>query len=270
MRCVRRVLVLFGLVLFGCVDPSAPEEDLREQYALSRLSLDPLTELGSVVGREPSLADQFGIVFDIANCDGAGPVVVDLEATRTGTRAAGTLTMVIGVVQDGDPCAGTGHFTADPSSFAESGAPLVHGPLYIEGTTAEARLPLSRIDSSLLGFLPVWWSVTARRRQGSEALGDAEARALWRLAHLAATPSPRIEGQSLLDELVGLGAEPDLDVDRDGLERVEDVDGDGRVDRCVDGDGATQDGADCVRDKRFVDGYELILRFRMVPAELAD
>ncbi len=270
IRLVRRALAL-ALALAGCAAPTETATPIHEQYALSRLSLDPLTELGALVtdsARGESLNAQFGIVFEIANCDGTGPVIVDLDTTAPSDTGAGTIAVLIGEPQDGDPCAGTGRFTAQPSSFGPDGLPLVRGPLDVEGLTAEGHVPLSRINRALLGFLPVWWSVTARRRQGSTALGDAEARTVWRPAHLAVTASPELEGLSLLDQLIGADVQPDLDEDRDGLERFVDTDGDGAVDRCVDGDGEAVDGPECVSDPRFVDGYELVLRFRLVPAEL--
>lgn len=69
-------------------------------------------------------------------------------------------------------------------------------------------------------------------------------------------------GDSLLDVLAsGCGfipLQPDSDVDGDGLERFFDDDGDGAVDRCVDGDGTEILGTDCPRNKAIADGYELI------------
>ena len=69
---------------------------------------------------------------------------------------------------------------------------------------------------------------------------------------------------TLLDVIVtGLNAfnyrvtptQPDIDLDGDGLEHLMDTDGDGRVDRCIDGNGTIIDGTDCPLDPRMADGY---------------
>lgn len=253
----------------GCFAPQESAEPLREQYVLSRLTLDPITTIGHLLAEDTTgLASEFDIVFEIANCDGASPIVADLDATRIGTRAVGRLHVYVAAAQSEDPCGGAGEFAVDDRS------PTVSGPLYMDGTTAEAHIPLARINEDLLGFLPVWWSIRARRREGAPEL-DAEARAPWTLAALASSPSRTREGRSLLDELATRGAQPDLDVDRDGLERLEDTDGDGRVDRCVQPAADPSeppirvDGPECVHDPRFADAYELVLRFRMIAGTLS-
>lgn len=249
----------------GCEGAPAPSGALREAYALSRLSLDPVTEIGDLLAGDPALAAEFGIEFGEANCDGPLPIVVQLDAEGSGARAEGTISMVVGMLDGGQPCDGTGVFAI--VAGVVDGEPIVRGPLFVEGSTAEARLPLSRIDPAL-SFLPTWWRVIARRRQGSDRFTDAEASALWRPSHVVQVPSMRTPGASLLDDLVALGAQPDLDVDRDGLEALLDTDDDGHVDACLDGDGARIDGPECASDGRIVDGFEIIIRFRLVPVEL--
>lgn len=263
----RYVPTIAALALLACEGEGQRTDPLREEYALSRLSLDPITEIGDLIAADAELAPSFGIRFGDANCDARFPILVQLDAVRAGTRASGTLSMVVGVLDSGSPCDGTGVFLV--GGGVVDGEPLVQGPLFIEGSTAEARLPLALIDPEL-SFLPTWWRVLARRRQGGDAFTDAEAQALWRPPHLSRVESPRTPGISFLDDLVGLGAQPDLDLDRDGLETLLDTDGDGRVDRCVDGDGTVLEGAECPRDGRIADAYELVIRFRLVPVELAE
>lgn len=241
--------------------------ELREDYALSRLSLDPVTEIGDLLADDPALAASFGIHFEDANCDGPLPILARLEGERVGTRAEGSLAMVVGVLDSGEPCDGTGTFVV--GGGVVDGEPIVRGPLFVEGSTAEARIPLARIDPSL-SFLPTWWRITARRRQGGDAFSDAEGSAHWRPSHLASVESMRTPDLTLLDELAALGAQPDLDVDRDGLETILDEDDDGHVDRCIDGDGAIIDGAGCVDDGRMVDAFELVIRFRLVPVTIGE
>lgn len=92
---------------------------------------------------------------------------------------------------------------------------------------------------------------------------------------LSLTPnlvSEMCAGESLLDVLAsGCGLfplQPDSDVDGDGLERFFDSDGDGVVDRCVDGDGTEILGTECPRDPAIVDGYELIFVVHGVRAHI--
>jgi hypothetical protein len=88
--------------------------------------------------------------------------------------------------------------------------------------------------------------------------------------------------QTLLDVFAtGCGLiqyQPEVDLDGDGLERLYDDAGDtdagtpndGRIDRCVDGDGTEILGVECVMDARIQDGYRLIFVIHGVRAYLAD
>jgi hypothetical protein len=270
LASVTSSLAVAVVLALGCDGGGAAVDGgvVREHYALSRVGLDPLTEVGALVADDPSLASQLGIVLSLARCDGPAPVLVAMEADAAG--GLGTLTLLVGQLAEGQACDGTGTFEVDEAaSFGANGEPRAQGPLYVVGRTAEARVPIARVNPSLLGFLPPWWRVTTRREPGTERYGDTEAQSLWRVDQLADVPSRALEGATLLDQLVSLGAQPERDLDRDGLERLLDTDGDRRVDACVDGDGTRWDGADCMRDPRFVDAFELVLRFRLVPAALA-
>ncbi len=265
-RAPRLALVAAFALSIGACDEAAPiVSELSEDYALSRLSLDPITEIGALLGEDPSLAAAFGIRFEDASCDGVLPILVHLEGERVGSRGQGELSMAVGALDSGGACDGTGAFAI--VAGVVDGEPIVKGPLFVEGGTAEAHLPLATINP-VLSFLPTWWRVTAEQRQGGDRFSDGEASAPWLPAHLASTDSTRTAGITLLDDLVGLGAQPDLDVDRDGLETFADEDGDGRVDACFDGDGARIDGAECAMDPRIVDAFELVLRFRLVPVRV--
>ncbi|MCK6547549.1 hypothetical protein L6R52_16995 [Myxococcota bacterium] len=111
----------------------------------------------------------------------------------------------------------------------------------------------------------------------------------WTVPSLAGVESPycrvanplcptQMLGASMLDfVLVMTGAQPQVDLDFDGLESFHDDDGDGRVDRCIDGCiGActtptvvtsTQD-VPCATDPRFADGYSITFEATAVPAQI--
>jgi len=64
-----------------------------------------------------------------------------------------------------------------------------------------------------------------------------------------------------------LGAQPDIDIDGDGLETYA-VDFSGEVLSCQDGDGSLIEGPDCLSDPRIADGFSVCASFRGIPAEL--
>lgn len=75
------------------------------------------------------------------------------------------------------------------------------------------------------------------------------------------------EDSTLAFVVARLGAQPDIDLDGDGLETY-DIDFSGNVVRCHDGDGSVIEGAGCLRDPRITDGYSICASFRGIPAEI--
>jgi hypothetical protein len=91
-------------------------------------------------------------------------------------------------------------------------------------------------------------------------------------SELAAAPFPDVAeaGRSLLDFFAAPGytsgipvegAQPDLDLDGDGLERFVIDPGTGRVTTCFDGDSTMIAGGSCATDPRIADGYSFTSRF---------
>ena len=90
-------------------------------------------------------------------------------------------------------------------------------------------------------------------------------------------PDPVEAGRSILDVIVAPGfnrgaptlpgAQPDIDIDGDSPESFE-IDAEGHVTICNDGDGTQITGPDCALDTRFADGFSFATRFRSVSANL--
>ncbi len=84
---------------------------------------------------------------------------------------------------------------------------------------------------------------------------------------LSITPFPGPNTASLLDVMVnGLSMQPDIDRDKDGIEKLV---GDGNgIKECIDGDGTVIPGRNCPCDPRMQDGYSGALGFTLVPARI--
>jgi hypothetical protein len=92
--------------------------------------------------------------------------------------------------------------------------------------------------------------------------------AIWPVCVLSRTIGPLFAGRSLLDIMVNDLAhpEPDIDLDSDGNEVLI---GNGLgVATCIDGDGTSLPGPDCVCDARITDGYSVAMQIEAVPATI--
>ena len=137
------------------------------------------------------------------------------------------------------------------------------------GTFSLQRLELATISGTLeaSGSGPTSMSI---RLCGAQTAGS-----FHRIAN--ATPFGG-NGVTILDTLV-VGAtffaihiaptQPDVDVDGDGLEQFQDVDGNGLIDLCIDGNGTQIAGHDCPLDPRIADGYSVAWDITSVSVRLA-
>ncbi len=295
-----RALMPLGLAaLIGCATPDLPAQDIDTHFVLRRAYLHPASQLGEWAA-DKLFGERLDASFAAIGCEaGVGSLVLHLDARTEGGRGLGELEVLFGTPVSGDLCAGTGEVIIQPFSFrpSEDGErePQVSGPVFLEGRTLDGRINLGDFQVPgvvALGALPRWWSLSAevegsRARPGSPGeaglrLVDAEARTVWPASALALQ---LVEGPNVVDPefppdtralsgLVAEGYQPGVDLDGDGLERIELVStstaaAPGAVARCVDGDGVTViEGEDCTRDPRIVDGYETVLLFRLDPVRV--
>ena len=90
---------------------------------------------------------------------------------------------------------------------------------------------------------------------------------------LSIAPAP-FGGGTVLDLLATrIGLQPDIDMDGDNLELFRDYldeegrpGSDGRIDTCVDGDGAILEGGECIHDRRMADAYSVSFEYTAVRA----
>ncbi|HJL20464.1 MAG TPA: hypothetical protein RMH99_32655 [Sandaracinaceae bacterium LLY-WYZ-13_1] len=283
---MRRVLpwILVALGALGC-EPVEEEQRVRAQLVAVRLAIDPATQLGEVFLTRPEVAASFREGFARVACDGdLGAIVLDLDVTTTRGTGLGRGALYLATpVDDRDLCRGEGEVIVQPVSLDEAGEPLVAGPMFVEGLTLDGRFPIGTLFEDQLSSFPTWWRFTARLRNRVRdapdagladrlELEEAEVATVWAASDVARaeTPMTTMEDPTLLDTIVAEGFQPSVDVDGDGLEALADTDADGRIDRCVDGDGGALEGADCVLDPAVADGYELRLRFRVVPVTIRE
>lgn len=282
-----RVAVVVGLALAlgACEDPVRPLPAIEEDFILIRLHPDPSTRVGEILASDAPEARAIVMLLADVGCD-EQIVVVHIEREE-GHRLGSASLLLATAVDATDLCDEGGPVEIQPFSYLpkehpeDPDVPRVQGPLLVEGQTLDGRLPIGRLDpTGSLSTLPVWWAISGRARgiegrpdaDGGLAevrIDDASAHAVWRVQEMVSrrfgdlTAADPTDDRTMLDVVRGLGVQPDTDGDGDGLERFEDTDGDGFIDRCTDGDGTPTSGVGCADDPRFADGYDLTLLFRL-------
>ncbi|HJL45124.1 MAG TPA: hypothetical protein RMG45_04790 [Polyangiaceae bacterium LLY-WYZ-15_(1-7)] len=204
---------------------------------------------------------------------------------------------------DDDPSnnlTGSGEFRPDPMGLDAMGRPLAS----FESEVMSRALTGGPEDIELpIGFLPIelkqgqingTTTASGGELDGIDdglLCGAVPASTISFLPNLidmfGGEPAPPCDGSTtgtnLADVLVGgtprgfllplRGAQPDVDLDGDGLERFQ-VDRTGPdgcqpvITACIDGDGTRVEGRDCVMDMRFEDGWSAAFEFEAVRAIL--
>lgn len=165
-----------------------------------------------------------------------------------------------------------GGFVGDDPAILFDDATIAGGTLAAEGIGAldilTDILPLSIAAPELAGNLIPNGSRDAVVEMTNGRLRGGLPASLFAL--LPNIAGDMCTGATLLDVIAtGCGLiplQPDLDLDEDGLETFADTDGDGSIDRCVDGDGSEILGTDCPSNPAMADGYRLIFAIHGVRA----
>jgi hypothetical protein len=265
-----RLVAVIGLV--ACAgDAGAPDptpHQLTAHFVLSELSiLDTDSPLVIDVDGDGTPDNQLGILaadwsslFETAIQSGAtiiGVQIGDLDSASDDTYIE--LGVVTGLDEDipadpGDNFTGSEHFYIAPGSLDGNGRPLIVVPAtLVAGTITVAELP---------GLGP--FGLQKGRLRGKlahdlSAITDGVIAGVLPVSRLADTPpmAGAASGLSLL--VTHYLVQPDVDTDGDGLEKLEDTNGDAIVDRCIDGDGTVITGEGCVHDPRIADGFSAAL-----------
>lgn len=270
-----RRLIPIGLLLLSACAEEAPAQSVEGLFVVSRLAVDPATELGEIFQARPDIDPDDPVVttidqiFDRTACYAERAIAFSFSAQRTEERGEGCVALALVARTSGPDLCGQGlEAEIDPDTFEDldERRPWVQGPLFIEGQTLDARLSIGDVPLPGAQIFPRWWTLRARLSPPAPdravTVSDAELSTAWPAGGELLFETPDT-GERLLDLLIARGLQPDLDLDGDGLESFEDTDGDGVIDRCTDGDGDAVDGVDCPADGRFADGYDLRLRFRV-------
>ena len=153
-------------------------------------------------------------------------------------------------------------------------------------TAVGLSLPLTLGGPSLLPFQIERASVAGRVGSALDRVSDGSIGGAVPIRWLASTANPycltenplcprQLPESSTLIDLIASVLQPDVDLDvpRDGLERI-DVGANGRVGRCIDGDGrqvppvVEGEPWTCALDPRMADGYSIGIGFSAVPATI--
>ena len=214
-------------------------------------------------GSDPTM---LGAPFKLSFESGVDTMCLGLTATQMCPRASSYFS-------------GTEPFYVRSEGLDPSGQP-VHT---LDGTAPDGgvettRGPMTLIfpfcEQAVAGRVPINFS---RLSMSGTLTADAQAPTSLSARLCAAVPASALHkfpnytgvgGRTVLDVLVvgvnSLGirvdpTQPDIDVDMDGLETLQDTDGDGNVDLCTDGNGAQIAGTDCMLDPRIADGYSMAI-----------
>lgn len=149
-----------------------------------------------------------------------------------------------------DDRTGSEHFYIAPGSLDASGVPLLRVPSGVAGGlfVAELDQPLGAANFQLHDV-----HIRGSLLRDLSGISDGTLAAVIAISNLAKIGMGSGTALNLL--VAHYLAQPDLDLDGDGLERLADTDGDGFVDRCTDGGGVVIDGTACVDDPRIADGF---------------
>lgn len=285
------IFIVASFFLTACTEDSPPPVEFHQSYVLSRIAIDPISEFGYMVDRSEHV-DGLREVWEpllnyiaLISCEGHldpivnilhVPAVIVIKGTRRGQRAEGEAGLFFGLSADGEyRCDGTDVIEKLDMFLDDDGWTQLHGPLFIEGQTADARVNLRPIDENTAGFLQGWVQVIGELRRETFQMSHGRLIVTWSPDFLHSNPQEDVPEMSQLDSLVIYGGlQPDVDVDGDGLERFEYDEVPGKlpihISRCIDGDGTVFEGNDCPYRSEIVDGIAFVLLFRLQPAEFVD
>jgi hypothetical protein len=219
------------------------------------------------------------------------PHVVLMVFTGLSDQTAQTGAFSYSMLQGTDPAGSADYFTGNGRFYVENMfIDRTTGPTSPIGVTASAGQLTTATAGTLLIPYPLVSTYTFKIARthvdgviSSDALRPTDLNltrmcGVFGASSMSTVRSPNTaSGGSLLDS-VALGTvylsfrvtatQPDIDLDGDGLETFFDDDSNGKIDRCVDGNGTQISGETCVTDPRIGDGYSMTLTLHGVGGQL--
>ena len=226
-----------------------------------------------------------------ANLTGGGTLMAleltGLELPYTGNDEAVTLRIYPCVDADNDPTNtfcngdGCGEVLAKRSKLEDGQSPYFSEATPLIDNRFSARIPKAidmvtgdfsiTLESLAITFLLPLAMVEI---QDGQMCGIASARDLNQIdlpicewLPLLCTDPNMPQNLSETELLVLFNEQPEIDIDGDGLEHIE-IDDQAQVARCIDGDGRSIEGEDCLEDPGLVDGYVLCFDFHAVSGQI--
>ena len=192
-------------------------------------------------------------------------IILELASLSDPKAQSGTATVYLYTGR-----AGTGGYSIEKTSLDSSGKPLFRFAAKIAsglltGGPGRAVLSLPLIGSATLLRLESAY-IQFRIAKNLQSLTNGLLAGALPSINLELIPAVGIPvfggpGKTVLDVLVQLGKQPDVDLDRDGLETFQSTVA-GGITVCIDGNKTTKiTGGTCARDKRIADGFSVTFSF---------
>jgi hypothetical protein len=270
--------------------PSPPDAEWVELGPALVIDDFHIAEFGEAVHAFALLGSALNPQLETAVMDGTLLLGLELrDLDDPSGQADDALTVGLHTLEDSNDNADNNFDPDDPEAFRPAAGSIIMGEPAVHFTTASIEAGALSAEGVSLFTLPgdlpiplplqqltIWGDLVSgggsdhiRAIENGRMAGAVPISVLAIVPNIAGEMCP---GETLLDVLAsGCGfanVQPDVDLDGDGPERFFDLDDDGSIDLCIDGDGTETTGTDCPTGGGFADGYRLVFALHGVRATL--